>query len=148
MVLETEVQSQVESYQRLKKWYMISLCLILSTIRWGSKLKYSNPRNGVAPSPTPRRRSYWIGEQPSISAHIYIPDSIYELFINNEEDWFFFVKHHPFSTSQLSKEGRTPTKIVLFWVWQWTACGGEATVLEFKEMLYIISLQALTGYSD
>ena len=30
MVRETGVQSQVESYQRLKKWYLMPPCLILS----------------------------------------------------------------------------------------------------------------------
>ena len=50
---ETGVQSQVESYQRLKKWYFMSPCLALSTIRYGSRVKWSNPGNGVVPSPTP-----------------------------------------------------------------------------------------------
>ena len=46
---ETGVQSQVESYQRLKKWYLIPLCLTLSIIRYVSRVKWSNPRKGVAP---------------------------------------------------------------------------------------------------
>ena len=51
MVRETGVQSQVESYQRLKKkWYLMPPYLVLSTIRWGSRIKWSNPGNGVAPS--------------------------------------------------------------------------------------------------
>ena len=33
IVRETGVQSQVESYQRLKKWYLMSLCLTLRIIR-------------------------------------------------------------------------------------------------------------------
>ena len=61
MVLETSVQSQVESYQRLKKWFLMPPCLALSTIRWGSRVKWSNPGNGVAPSPTPLCGSYWKG---------------------------------------------------------------------------------------
>ena len=28
-----EFQSQVQSYQRLKKWYLMPLCLTLSTIK-------------------------------------------------------------------------------------------------------------------
>ena len=55
---ETRVQSQVESYQRLKKWYLIHPCLTLSIIRSGSRVKWSNPGKGVAPSPTPRFSSY------------------------------------------------------------------------------------------
>ena len=53
MVGETSVQSQVESYQRLKKWYLMPPCLKLSIIRWGSRVKWSNPGNGVVPSSTP-----------------------------------------------------------------------------------------------
>ena len=50
---ETWVQSQVESYQRLKKWYLMPPCLTLSIIGYGSRVKWSNPGKGVAPSPTP-----------------------------------------------------------------------------------------------
>ena len=61
MVQETGVQSQVESCQRLKKWYLMLPCLALSTIRLGSRVKWSNPGNGVVPSLTPRCSSYWKG---------------------------------------------------------------------------------------
>ena len=50
---ETWVQSQVVSYQRLKKWYLMPPYLTLSIIRYGSRVKWSNPGKGVAPSPTP-----------------------------------------------------------------------------------------------
>ena len=46
------------SYQRLSKWYLIPSCLTLSIIRYISRVKWSNPGKGVAPSPTPRCRSY------------------------------------------------------------------------------------------
>ena len=61
MVWETGVASQVESYQRLKKWYLIRPCLILSNIRYVSRVKWSNPGKGVVPSPTPWGSSYWKG---------------------------------------------------------------------------------------
>ena len=61
MVLETGAQSQVESYQRLKKWYLMLLCLKLSVIRYGSRVNWSNPRKGVVPSPTVQCSSYWKG---------------------------------------------------------------------------------------
>ena len=54
MVRETWVQSQIVSYQRLLKWYLIPLCLTLSIIRYVSRVKWSNPGKGVAPSPTPQ----------------------------------------------------------------------------------------------
>ena len=52
-VRETWVRSQVESYKRLKKWYLMPPCLTLSIIRYGSRVKWSNPGKVVAPSPTP-----------------------------------------------------------------------------------------------
>ena len=62
---ETWVQSQVESYQRLKKWYLMPPCLTLRNIRYGSRVKWSNPGKGVAPFPTPRCCSYQKGTSRS-----------------------------------------------------------------------------------
>ena len=59
MVLETWVQSQFASYQKLKKWYLRSPCLKLSNIRYVSRVKWSNPGKGVAAFPTPLCSSYW-----------------------------------------------------------------------------------------
>ena len=53
MAQETRVQSKVESYQRLKKLYSIRPCLTLNIIRYGSTVKWSNPKKGVAQSPIP-----------------------------------------------------------------------------------------------
>ena len=39
MARETWVQFQVESYQRLKKWYLMPPCLTLGIIRCGSGVK-------------------------------------------------------------------------------------------------------------
>ena len=61
MVQETGAQSEVASYQRLKKWYMMPPFLTLSIIRYGSRVKYSNPEKDVAPSPTPSCSRYWKG---------------------------------------------------------------------------------------
>ena len=58
MARDTWVQSQVESYQRLKKWYLMPPCLTLTNIRYVSRVKWSNPGIGVAPSPTPWCSSY------------------------------------------------------------------------------------------
>ncbi len=48
MALETGIQSQVESYQRFKKWYLIPPCLTLSIIRYVSRVMWGNPGKGVA----------------------------------------------------------------------------------------------------
>ena len=59
MVQEIAVETQVES--RLKKWYLMLPFLKLSIIRQGSRVKWSNPWNGVVPSPTPRCSSWYKG---------------------------------------------------------------------------------------
>ena len=61
MVWETGVQPYVESYQRLKKWYLMLLCLTRSIIRYGSRVKWSNTGDGEVPFPTPWCSSYWKG---------------------------------------------------------------------------------------
>ena len=59
-VRETEIQSQVEWYQKLKKWYLMLLRITLIIIGYGSRL-WSNPRRGVALSSTHRCVSYFKG---------------------------------------------------------------------------------------
>ena len=59
--LETRVQSQAESYQRLKKWYLMPPCLTLCTIKYESRVKWSNPGKRVVPFPTLWCCSYWKG---------------------------------------------------------------------------------------
>ena len=59
MAQQTLVQSQVASYQRLLKWYLIPPCLTLSNIRYVLRVKWSTPGKGVAPFPTPRCSSNW-----------------------------------------------------------------------------------------
>ena len=57
-VRETWVQSEVESYQRLEKWYLMLPCLTLSIVRYGLRVKRSNPGNGVVPFPKTWCNSY------------------------------------------------------------------------------------------
>ena len=49
VIPETGVQSLVESYQKLKKWYLMLSCLTLCIIRYASRVKWSNLEKGVAP---------------------------------------------------------------------------------------------------
>ena len=49
MARKTCVQSQIESYQRLKKWYLMLPCFTLSIIRYGSRVKWINPGKGITP---------------------------------------------------------------------------------------------------
>ena len=60
MVLETWVQFQVESYQRLKKWYLTPPCLTLIIIKYRSRVMWSNPGKEV-PSHTLCCSGYWKG---------------------------------------------------------------------------------------
>ena len=46
---------------KTQKWYLMPPWLRLSTIMWGSMVKWSNPGNGLVPSPIPRCSSYWKG---------------------------------------------------------------------------------------
>ena len=85
MTRKTGVQSQVASYQRLKKWYLMLPCLILSIIRYVSKVKWSNPGKEVASSPTPRCRSYWKGNfrVPLYYGHQLYFNNHWEYNVNN-----------------------------------------------------------------
>ena len=58
MVRGTWVQSQVASYQRFQKWYLIPPCLTLSNIKYVPRVKWSNPGKGAMASPTPRCSTY------------------------------------------------------------------------------------------
>ena len=42
----------------LKKWYLMPPCFTLSIIRNGSRVKWSNPKKGVAPFPRPQCSRY------------------------------------------------------------------------------------------
>ena len=46
---------------KTQKWYRMPPCLTLSIIRYGSRVKWSNPGKGIAPFPTPWCSSYWKG---------------------------------------------------------------------------------------
>ena len=63
MVRETGVQSQVNSYQRLKKSTIITIRVLNNTqyhkIRIKDKVEQS--RGGIAPFPIPQYGSYWKG---------------------------------------------------------------------------------------
>ena len=58
MAQEIWVQSKVESYERLKKWYLMLACLTLSILRYLSRVKWSNPVKVLEPYPTPRCSRY------------------------------------------------------------------------------------------
>ena len=79
--ISSTVQFQIESYQKLKKWYLIPPCLTLSIIRYVSRVKWSNPEKRAAPSPAPRCCSYRkgslrvalaYGRQIYLNIYIYI----------------------------------------------------------------------------
>ena len=61
MARDNRVQSHTKSYRRLKKWYLMTPCITLSIIRYGSRIKWSKRINGATPSPIHWCRSYWKG---------------------------------------------------------------------------------------
>ena len=72
---------------KTQKWYLMLPCLALSTIRWGSRVKWGNLGNQVAPSPTPRCSCYWkcslrVSRSPSTKDANFTYIYIYKL--NNE----------------------------------------------------------------
>ena len=46
---------------KTQKRYLMPPCLTLSITRYGSRVKWNNPRKGIAPSSTPQCSSYWKG---------------------------------------------------------------------------------------
>ena len=82
MVQEIRVQSQVKSYQRLRKWYLIPPCLTFCIIKVQIKGKWNNPEKGVVPSPTPCCRSYWKG---SLWVTLKYSQPTYFTYINNHK---------------------------------------------------------------
>ena len=73
MARETGVQSQVDSYQRLKNG-TCPPCFTRSIIRYVSRVKWSNPGKGVAPFPTHWYSSYRKGSLRvtlDYSRHLY-----------------------------------------------------------------------------
>ena len=62
---------------KTQKWYVMPPCLTLSNIRYGSKVKWSNPRIGVAPFPicwcsSYRKKTLWVTLANFTYLYIYI----------------------------------------------------------------------------
>ena len=70
--LETRVQSQVESYQKLKRLYLMPPCLTLCIIRYISRVRWRNPGKGVALSPTTRSLRVTLDYSQLTYIYIYI----------------------------------------------------------------------------
>ena len=61
MARDTAVQSLVESYQSVKKWYLMSPCWKHRIIRYESRVKWSNPGKGVILFRISQCSNYWKG---------------------------------------------------------------------------------------
>ena len=65
---------------KTQKSYLMPLCLTHSIIRYGTRVKWVNPENGVAPSPTPLCSSFRKGNlrvTVDNGCHLYILLYIY-----------------------------------------------------------------------
>ena len=105
------VQSQVESYQRLKKWYLTPPCLTLSIIRYVTRVKWSNPGEGVAPSPTPRCSSYWKG---SLRVALDYSRQLYLLYI--------YISMHMYGSLCVFEDGWSKKETYLRHFWPASEC--------------------------
>ena len=65
---------------KTQKWYLMPPCLTLSIIRYGPRVKWSNPGKGVSPSPTPRC-SKLSKREPSGHPRLWSPTTFNDLFI-------------------------------------------------------------------
>ena len=100
MAWEIGVQSQVKSYQSLKKWYLTPPCLTLSIIKYVSRIKWSNPGKGVAPFPTPQFGSYWKGS--------------FRLAFDYGRQLYFTLREPRINTSKKKKHCRGESKFTTF----------------------------------
>ena len=58
-----------------QKWYLMSTCLMLSIIRYRSRVKWGNPGKRVAPYPTP-----WCGSYQKMSLWVTL-DYSHQLYL-------------------------------------------------------------------
>ena len=96
MARETRVQSLVESYQRLKKWYLMLPCLT-QHYKVQIKSKEEQSREGVAPSPTSWCSSYRKG---SLRVTLDYGHQLYYIFkhfkMNRSTKRFIFFQNYLF----------------------------------------------------
>ena len=89
----------------MELWY--HLCLTLSIIRYGSRVKRCNPGNGVAPSPTPWCSSYRKGSPSTMVANFtyintYIFICIYTLLFTDTHIYLYiYIYIHSYLQTQI-----------------------------------------------
>ena len=143
MAPETGIQSQVESYQRLKKWYLMLPCFALSIIRKVSRVKWSNPGKGAVLFPTLWCSSYRKG---SLRVTLDYGCQLYFTFINI---LFKCQKRVPFETIQFS----ISTQFSSIWPIDRTLTGATTPVQSWpgsngnEEILRIPQSSSITGTS-
>ena len=90
-------QSRVKSYQRFLKWYLIPPCLLLSNIKYISRVKCSYRGKVVAPSLTSRCSNYWKGTLPVTNLLTDMVSRVVLLksFVNNHSftDWLILMAY-------------------------------------------------------
>ena len=132
MAWETWVQNQVASHQRLKKWYLIPPFLTLSNIKCISRVKWSNPGKGVAPSPTPRRCSYWKG-------------SLRVALDNGHQLYFYSLNVKQFYLSLIMCYQSGLEWIWEQWQWRGTPHSQSSSLTEASNWLFCVISRTLVG---
>ena len=95
---------------KTQKWYLMPPCLTLSIIRYGSRVKWSNPGKGVAPSPT-----HWCSKlsKREPSGHPRLWSLLYFTYCIGGFSWFLSIF---WSISCISRSKNQPFfNIVLTW---------------------------------
>ena len=100
---------------KTQKWYLISPCLTLGIIRYVSRVKWSNPRKGVVPFPTPRCTSYWKG---SFRVTLNYSHQFYyvQIFKTIEESEFCVLIKHCFLTGEKLLFKQSNGLISIIWI--------------------------------
>ena len=114
----------------LKKWYLMPLCLALSIIRFGSRVKWSNLGKGVEPSPTPWCSSYWKGSllvALDYSRQLYL---LLQIFKTMEKSEFCVLIKHCFLMGKIlfKQSNRLISVIQTLLCWKQWLRGGMLTL--------------------
>ena len=124
--------------QKTQKWYLIPPCLTLSIIRYGSRVKWSNPGKGIAPSPTRWRSSHRKG---SLRVTLEYGRQLYLLFYAGFSYAFVVVLFFHYTQGYLLWYSSVPQCIVcelLWWTYlqMWLSC----TLTECSTALVYVTL--------
>ena len=135
MVRETRFLYQVESYQRLKNWYLMPPFLTLSMMKL-----VSNPGKGVAPFPTLLCCSYWKRSSQVALDYDWPTYNLFLLEVLNSIAWWILsdnIKSGFLGICELIFEKFYGTKHFWHWILPWS-----------PRLMYLHDLQSFITWQD